>query len=104
AAGKTVRDVERMVSGHKPGDSPDDPPDPALIRRVMRYEVRAETYALLREARRRVEEELNQPVDDDQFLAELARGILAGAGDTGRATHQIAINVCERCQRTTQDC
>ena len=69
----------------------------------MRYEVSAETYALLREARMLIADQVGHGVDDDEFLAELARGVLSGAGDPGRATHQIALTTCEHCQRGFQD-
>src|SRR3954464_1119332 len=32
ARGKNLRDVERMVSGHRKGDDPDDRPDPKLVK------------------------------------------------------------------------
>jgi hypothetical protein len=32
AAGKTVREIETMVAGRKPGDRPTDRPDPKLVR------------------------------------------------------------------------
>jgi hypothetical protein len=34
---KTVREVERMVSGRKPGDRPEDHPDSRLERHVLRF-------------------------------------------------------------------
>jgi len=37
AAGKTAREVERMVSGLREGASPDDRPDPKLVRHASRW-------------------------------------------------------------------
>src|SRR5438270_2219665 len=51
ARGKTVHDVEQVVSGHRRGDLPSDPPDPDLKPRTVRFEVLPETYALLRQVR-----------------------------------------------------
>ena len=103
AAGKTVRQIEGMVAGRRHGDTPDSDADPSLMKRVVRFEVSAETYALLREAKRRVADDLGHPVDDDQLWAELARAVLGGSSDEGRAPHQIAITTCDRCQRVFQD-
>src|SRR5688572_16175225 len=50
ARGLTVRDVERMVSGHKPGNRPSDRRDPAAKRHCLKLEVSAETLATFREA------------------------------------------------------
>src|SRR6187399_3369309 len=36
ARGRTVREVERLVSGHRTGSLPDDVPDPGLKRHVLR--------------------------------------------------------------------
>src|SRR4029079_7240907 len=50
AHGRTVREVERLVSGHRPGDEPGDPADPAARRHVLRLELSAEALATFREA------------------------------------------------------
>ncbi len=57
ATGKTLREVERMVSGRKPGDLPGTPPDPALIQHTIHFEVSAQTAALFREALRKIRQE-----------------------------------------------
>src|SRR6185503_27191 len=43
-----------------------------------------------------------QHLDDDAVLLLLARHVLAGPADDGRASYQIAMNVCEDCQRARQ--
>ena len=50
AQGKTVREVERMVSGHRPGNRPNDLPDSGAKRHVLRFEVSGEVLATFREA------------------------------------------------------
>jgi hypothetical protein len=44
---KTVRQLEQLVAGAKPGDLPSSPRDPSLVRHVLRFEVSAETLAPL---------------------------------------------------------
>src|SRR5262249_22001371 len=39
ARGRTVREVEKLVSGHRPGNLPDDVPDPAAKRHVLRFDI-----------------------------------------------------------------
>lgn len=43
AAGKYLRQVEDLVAHHRPGDDPDDPPDPEVRTHVVRFELSAET-------------------------------------------------------------
>src|SRR4029079_12151405 len=46
ARGKTLREIEAMVSGRKRGDRPDDPKDPNLAPRVLRLELSPTAFAL----------------------------------------------------------
>ena len=48
---KNVRQIEELVSGHKPGDRPTDTPDPGLRTKVLRHEVRMSVAELERRAR-----------------------------------------------------
>src|SRR6187399_3791867 len=50
ARGRTVRDVEHLVSGHRPGSRPDDVPDADLKRHVLRLELSGHAFATFREA------------------------------------------------------
>lgn len=52
--GRTVREIETMVSGHAPGDLPGDPADPDLRTFTLRFELSPEDFALYRDARREV--------------------------------------------------
>jgi hypothetical protein len=103
AAGRTLREIEPMVAGRRPGDLPGTPPDPELLRHAVRFEVSGPTLALLRDARRVLEDEAGERLDNDQLIAALCKAVLGGPGDEGRATHQIAITVCESCERGWQD-
>jgi hypothetical protein len=100
--GKNLRQIEKLVAGHKQGDLPTDPSDPDLRTRVLRFEVFPETYALIRQAHAAIDAEAGGRVDDTQFLAMLARGWL-GDGGEARPMHQIAVTVCEQCKRGWQD-
>ena len=49
AAGKNLRQLERMVAGHDHGDLPDDDADPDLAPRKITVEMSPATYALYRQ-------------------------------------------------------
>src|SRR6478736_4930555 len=72
AEGKNQRQIEELVSGHKQGDRPDDPEDPRVRRHVVRLEISGESYALLREARRALDTEHGERMDDNAFVTALA--------------------------------
>jgi hypothetical protein len=105
AIGKSLREVECMVSGRQKGDLPTDPPDPDLRLRKLTLEVTPATYALVRQAQQRLETEHGMRLSDDQLAAGMARATLEGGTPTEaptRATFQIAITQCERCRQGWQ--
>jgi hypothetical protein len=99
ARGRTVRDIEKLVSGHKPGNRPSDTPDPALRRHVLRHEVSGETLAMVREAMAKIRRDSGGPLDDDAALLSMARLVLGGPKDSGRASYQIRVSICDVCKR-----
>lgn len=99
ARGKTIRQVEELVSGYLPGDSPRDPVRPEARRHVLRMEVSAETFALFREAEGKLRRQSGGHLDDDEVLLLMARQILEGPKDEGRAGYQVAMSVCPECAR-----
>ncbi len=103
ARGKSMRDVEDMVSGRKPGDRPGDPADPTLKLHVLRLEISGDALAAFREARKRIELEVGHSLDDDEAVRLLAHHALGGPGDPGRAAYQVAVTICEQCGRGTRD-
>ena len=106
AAGKNLRQIEDLVANRKPGDRPDDPPDPEARMRVVRYELSPETFALLRQARTVLDGEHGTNLADDDFVAALCNAVLDGAlvaEPTGRARFQVAVTVCERCDQGWQE-
>ncbi len=102
AEGRTVRELERLVSGRRPGDRPSDPARDEARRHVLRFDVSADTVATVREALKMLRRGSDEPLDDDAALLLMARAVLGGPGDAGRASYQIAMTVCERCQHATQ--
>jgi len=100
--GRTLRQIEELVAGHRPGDRPDDPHDSSLRRHVLRFDVSAETYAMFREAMGKLRRDAGSSLDDDASLLLLARQILGGPIDEGRAGYQIALTVCGECGRGWQ--
>lgn len=107
ARGKNLREIERLVAGHRPGDRPDDPTDEkARLHRVAFEDVDASAFALLRQARQILDDEHGTRMSDSQVVAALASAIVDGASSSehnGRAKNQIAYAVCSVCDRATQD-
>ncbi len=99
---KTVREVERLVKGHRLGDSPEDRADPSAEQHVLRFSVSAETYATFREAVGQLRKESEIRFEDDDLLLLIARKLLGGPSDDGRSSYQLAIFTCEKCQRNWQ--
>jgi HNH endonuclease len=107
ARGKTVREIETLVSGHAPGDlppSPEHPPDPDLEPRVLRLALGPDVYAMFLEARRVLEADTGESLDDSAVMAALCeRACRGGEPAAKRPPYQIALTVCERCGAATQD-
>jgi hypothetical protein len=103
ARGKTIRQLEDLVAGKHPGDTPTMPPDPSARRHVLRFEVTAETFALFREALGELRRRTGSSLDDDTALSEMARHVLNGPTDDGRSSYQIVLTVCAACRAGHQD-
>jgi hypothetical protein len=103
ARGRTVHEVERLVSGQKRGARPTDEAEPAQQRQVLRFDVSAETLATFREAMMVLRQRSDASLDDDSALLLMAREVLGGPADDGRSSYQISLNICERCGRGSQD-
>jgi len=103
ARNKTVREIERLVSGRQRGDRPEDPAKSEARRHVLRIEVSAETLATWREAMAKLRRDAGGPLDDDAAILTMARHVLGGPKDEGRASYQVAMTACEHCGNGTQD-
>jgi hypothetical protein len=87
---KTVHQLEALVAGKSPGDGPSSAGNPDARRHVLRFEVAPETVALFREAMNKLKRS-GTPLDDDSALMLMARHVLGGRADEGRASYQIAV-------------
>jgi hypothetical protein len=102
AAGQTVRQVQHLVSGHAPGDLPSDAKKAHLQRFVLHFEVRSDTYAAFREALKVLRQRSDHSLDDDAALLQMAREVLGGPSEAGRANYQLVVSTCEECGRGFQ--
>ena len=102
AQGRTVREVEQLVSGHRPGSLPDDLPDDELKRHVLHLELSATVMATFREAMAKMRKDAGESLNDDEAILLLCRIALEGPKDPGRANHQIGFVICESCRRAWQ--
>jgi hypothetical protein len=102
---RTAREVEQLVSGRVPGDRPEDPVRPEAERTRITLVVNESNAALLREARKAATMLSGEAIDDDAFVAFLARAVLSqgGARDEGTSSYRIALTVCEECGAATQE-
>jgi HNH endonuclease len=106
ARGKNVHEIEQLVAGHRPGDTPDAPPDPTARMHVVRLELTAEAYALFRQASAVLRDEHCRHLDDSDLISAAFTRVLdapASSELTGRAKHQIAITLCAGCRQGWQD-
>jgi hypothetical protein len=99
ARGRSLRDVEKLVSGRKPGDRPSDPASPEAKRHTLRFEVSADVLATFRDAMAKLRRETGGKLDDDEALLLMARQVLGGPTDSGRSSYQVSVSVCERCKQ-----
>jgi hypothetical protein len=102
ARGRTVRELEQLVSGRHPGSLPDDAPQASAKRHVLRFEVSGEVLATFREAMAKIRRDAGESLDDDAAILLLARSVLGGPEDQGRSSYQVALTVCESCGQGRQ--
>jgi hypothetical protein len=105
-ADKNLLQIEDLARHRQPGDRPEDPVHPEVHTQVVRFELSAETFALLRQAHQLLDEERGARLSDDELVAALCRTVIDGAAagePSGRAKYQIALSVCPRCQQGWQE-
>jgi hypothetical protein len=100
ARGKNLRQIEDKVAQHKKGDKPTDRPSPDLRPRVVRFEVRPATFALLRQAQQVLADDRGHMLDDDALVAAMCNAVLAGGedNDVKRAKFQVLTVACPSCE------
>jgi len=121
---KNVRQIEEMVSGHKPGDLPSDPVDDQLRTKVLRFDVKLDSAALVRDYQKKRARQLGHLIDDDLLIREVFQLALdrlveerrnqhraevphaesqacepASAPTTSRPRYQVAVSRCSECRR-----
>jgi hypothetical protein len=69
---------------------------------VLRFEVTADTFATVREAIARLRRTSETRLGDDAALLAMARAVLGGPSDHGRASYQLSLSVCPECDRGLQ--
>jgi hypothetical protein len=99
--GRTVGEIQQLVSGREPGDLPEDPP--RARRHRLSFEVSPEVYALVRDAQAKVRAQAGGSIEDEDVLRTMARAVLEGPGDEGRSSYQIAVSLCSSCGTASQD-
>lgn len=103
-AGKSLREIEKLVTGHKRGALPTDPPGDDLREREVRLVLSPDAFVKWRELRKDLDEELGETLTDDDLVDALdRRGRADGSAPSTRPTHQIATTICEQCERGWQD-
>src|SRR5438874_939542 len=103
ARSRTAREVEELVSGHDRGDLPTDAASDETRRHVLRFEVSADVFATFRDAVGRITRDAGGGISDEDALLLMARRVLGGPGDEGRANYQIRMTVCSSCKQGWQD-
>jgi hypothetical protein len=113
ARGKSLREIEALVSGHRPGHLPSDETEPRLHRRTITLEVSPETYDIWRKMHALAAEEHGQRLSDDELIPAMfrraygstcggsGRGGSGGRGDSTPA-YKIALKQCPDCKRAWQ--
>jgi hypothetical protein len=73
ARGKSLREIEAIVVGRKPGDLPDDGTEPVVRPRTITIEVSPETYDIWRRLHALAAEEHGQRLSDDEMIQSVYR-------------------------------
>ena len=106
ARGKSLREIETLVSGHRPGHLPTDETEPRLHRRKITLEVSPETYDLWRKLHALAAEEHGQRLSDDELIRSVYRRAYGGEAEIakrgGSPAYKIALKQCPDCKRAWQ--
>jgi hypothetical protein len=69
---------------------------------VLRFEVSGATLALVNEALVKLRADAEEPLEEEEALALMARMVLGAGRESGTSSYQIAVVVCEDCDRGWQ--
>lgn len=96
--GKNQRQIEELLAEREVGDRPDSPRHPDLRAKDRTYRgIKPATEAALELARRELEAEMGERLDDNQLLFLLANRRTDGS-PRKKAAAQVAVTVCPACQ------
>ncbi|MBK6687177.1 MAG: HNH endonuclease [Deltaproteobacteria bacterium] len=99
--GRTVREVEGMVSGRRPGDRPHAEKDPLLALHRAVFTMTSDQRALLEDAKLRARRILGPHATDGQVLAYLCESFLGQAqAPDDQPSYQVAVTICAQCEST----
>ncbi len=99
AQDKNVRQIEEMVSGHRPGDLPSDPVDESLRTKVLRFEVKLDAAALVRDYQKKRARQLGHIIDDDLLIREVFQLALDRLVEERREEHRAMAEPAEEGSR-----
>jgi hypothetical protein len=107
ARGKNLRQIEELVAEREPGDAPSDAPKPDVRPRRRSMLLRPAAEAILLTARRMIEAERGERIDDSDLIEELGRLAIAALsgeepGSMAAPRAQIAADRCDGCGRARQ--
>ncbi|MBK6684398.1 MAG: HNH endonuclease [Deltaproteobacteria bacterium] len=98
---KTVREVERMVSGRRMGDRPDAERDPLLELHRAVFTLTSNQRAMVEDAKIRVRRMIGPHATDGQVLAYLCESFLGRAqAPDDQPSYQVAVTICAHCEST----
>jgi hypothetical protein len=100
-AGKISFEVQELVAAHAYGDLPTDPPRPNLKPVAIRLELPTEVFALWREVRKVLSDEINADASDAQVMEAVCRQFLDPQNGATRPAHQIGYVQCPTCKAAT---
>jgi hypothetical protein len=99
--GKTAAQVQQMVSGLQKGASPQDRPDPKLVRYRIVMDVDGETHAMWMAARTHADQRHGARLTDDEIARQSAQAMIEPAGNGTSAPCLHAVTTCKQCKRSS---
>jgi hypothetical protein len=99
--GKTVREIERLVAGRRPGDLPSDAPDPLLARRRVVYDLSPQEYAVHHDAIDRMRGVLGPSATNGEVVRAMGESVLGKGRDLEhQPAYLVSVTLCADCGRT----
>ena len=91
AEGRTMKEIQELVSGRRPGTLPSDLPSPEARLRKVTFELTPATHAQLTKALRNLEAQAGGHLTEDQAIAAMTSTVLSAlAGGPATSVHAIA--------------